>query len=84
VVVTPSMARRLREAARALEESRQVRDDAIIAAYRKGGGMREIGEAVGMSHVAVANLLKRYGVREPWTTLEQARAEDARRRGDAS
>lgn len=84
MAISRAMQARLREAAQALEESRQVRDDAIVAAYRKGGGMREIAEAVGMSHVGVAKLLKRLGEREPWTTDEQMLAElEARDRGEA-
>lgn len=56
----------------ALAEARERRDDAVqefedavIAAWKKGGGMREVGEAAGMSHQGVSKLLARRGVRAP-------------------
>lgn len=63
-MLKPAMAARLREAAQALDEAQQVREDAIVAAYRAGGGMNEIAEQVGMSHTGVGKLLERLGVRE--------------------
>lgn len=77
--MTPATRRRLGEVRDAYDEAHQAREDAIVEAYRKGGGMREIAEAVGMSHVGVAKMLHRLGEREPWMTLEQANAEIQRR-----
>lgn len=71
----PSVARRLRDARDALEEARHDRDDAIIEAFHSGGSMHEIGDAVGMSHVGVAKLLERLGVRKRWQTLADANRE---------
>jgi DNA-binding phage protein len=65
-----STARALQDAAEALREAREARDDAIIEAFRKGGGMREIADEVGMSYRGVAKLLERAGVRKPWTVLK--------------
>lgn len=47
-----------------LAASLQAREEAIIAAYRAGGGMNEIANEVGMSYVGVARMLERLGVRE--------------------
>jgi transposase-like protein len=71
---------RLQEVREAYEEAHQAREDAIVEAYRKGGGMREIAEAVGMSHVGVSKMLHRLGEREPWLTMEDANRELERRR----
>lgn len=78
-MVKPSMARRLREAREALDDARQARDDAIVAAYEAGGGMNEIGTEVGMSHVGVAKLLERLGIRKRWMNVEDANRELERR-----
>lgn len=65
------MARRLREIRESIDELTQAREDAVVAAYRKGGGMREIAEEVGMSHGGVSRMLARLGERER-ETAEQA------------
>lgn len=69
------MERRLREAQEQLEEARDERDATIEEAWRKGGGMREIAEVVGMSHVGVSKLLERRGVRKPWDSVAAANRE---------
>lgn len=54
------------EARNAMEEARQLvhdatflRDDMIRAARREGAPLREIGEAVWLSHTAVAKIVKK-------------------------
>lgn len=76
--------RRLEEVGEAYAEAVQAREDAIVDAYRKGGGMREIGEACGMSHGGVAKMLQRLGERKRWMSLEDANRElERRRRADS-
>lgn len=84
--IKPATERRLREAGEAFEEARLAREDAIVDAWRKGGGMREIGDIVGMSHVGVAKMLERLGFRKRWTSVVDANREyeerERRARGD--
>jgi DNA-binding transcriptional regulator LsrR (DeoR family) len=77
--MTPATRRRLAEVRDAYEEAHQAREDAIVEAYHKGGGMREIAEAVGMSHPGVGKLLERLGVRKRWLSIEDANREIERR-----
>jgi hypothetical protein len=51
------MQRRLSKAARRTDESRDTRNELISEAREQGGGLREIGRAVGLSHQAVAKIL---------------------------
>lgn len=58
------MVEKLRQARAIRDESEQHLHETIVAAYKAGGGMREIGDAVGMSYTGVAKLLERLEVRE--------------------
>lgn len=71
--VPPDLERRLRDCrdrGEQIEKDRwqhaQEREHLVIEAWKAGGGIREIGELVGMSHVGVSKLLQRTGTREPW------------------
>lgn len=75
-----STARRLQEVAEQLAEAQQAREDAIVEAFKLGGGMREIADEVGMSHRGVAKLLERLGLRRPWTVLKDIEDELAFRK----
>ncbi len=77
--MTPSTRRRLNEAREQRDDAVHALEDAIIAAYKAGGGMREIGDQVGMSHVGVSKLLERLGVRRRDMTVEEMRADIDRR-----
>jgi hypothetical protein len=77
--MTPATRRRLREAREAYEEAHQAREDAIVDAFQKGGGMREIGDEVGMSHGGIGKLLQRLGLRKRWMSMEDANRELQRR-----
>lgn len=57
-------ARRLEEVRNALEEAQQAREDAIVLAWMQGASLREIAQAVGMTHSGVSRLLTRAGIRE--------------------
>ena len=74
-MLSPYMRRRLNDARDQHEEAVQAREDAIVAAYRAGGGMNEIGKEVGFSHVGVSKLLARLGVRRRDMSVEELRAE---------
>ena len=67
--------KRLRDAAQAADEAREAKEDAIVAAYKAGGGMREIAREVGMDHVSISKMLQRLGAREPKQTAEELRRE---------
>jgi DNA-binding CsgD family transcriptional regulator len=73
------MRRRLNDARDAHDEAVQAREDAIVAAYKAGGGMREIADQVGFSHPGVSKLLERLGVRRRDMTAEELRADMDRR-----
>lgn len=53
-VLTPETARILRRVGSNAREAVAKRDDAIRAAVAEGASYREVGEAVGLSHTAVA------------------------------
>ncbi len=80
--MTPSMRRRLQEAREQRDDAQQALEDAIVAAYEAGGGMREIADEVGMTHPGVSKLLERVGARRRDMTAEELRA-DLERRGQA-
>jgi hypothetical protein len=66
------------QAAKADREGAQVAlEDAVIAAWKAGGGIREIAEAAGMSHPGVSKLLERRGVRNrlSYADMDRARRE---------
>jgi hypothetical protein len=52
--------RKLARAGADLTRARRDRDDLVVAAAAKGMTYRAIGEAVGLSHVAVRDLVRRY------------------------
>ena len=70
--IKPSMKEKLHEARDQLKDAEAHRAEVIVEAWRAGGGMREIGDEVGMSHNGVALLLERLGVRRRWRNLEDA------------
>ena len=47
----------------------QAREDAIVKAWQDNpdGSVRQIAEAVGLTHTGVSNVLERRGVRKRWT-----------------
>lgn len=55
---------RLNEVRDQLEDAKQARDDAVVAAWRKGASLREVGQEVNLSVVGVSKLLERMGVRK--------------------
>lgn len=73
------MLRRLHDAREQRDDAVQQLEDVIVAAYKDGGGMREIGLEVGMSHTGVSKLLERVGVRRTDMTVEEMREEQDRR-----
>jgi DNA-binding NarL/FixJ family response regulator len=58
MAMTPETKRRLRTIARRIEQAMTDRDAAIVEARAAGATQREIGAALGLSHVAVGNILK--------------------------
>lgn len=52
-VLTPEQAKELRQAGKQVQVWTAKRDALIRAAVEAGGTLREVGEAVGMSHTAV-------------------------------
>lgn len=73
------MQRRLQEAREQRDEAVRTFEDAIVAAYEDGGGMREIGDEVGMTHTGVSKLLARLGARRRDMTWREMRADEDRR-----
>lgn len=59
VSIDDARARALRNAGRKSEEWRSRRDELIKDAYDNGGSLREIGDAAGLSHVAVMKIIQR-------------------------
>lgn len=55
-------ARRLKRAGENQRKWIEQRNEMIVLAYEQGGGVREIGRLVGLSHVGVLNILKDAGV----------------------
>lgn len=53
MTLSPDLARSLRTAGRKVEEWTTERDRLIREAVKAGGSLREVGAAVGMSHMAV-------------------------------
>jgi DNA-binding transcriptional regulator LsrR (DeoR family) len=73
------MRRRLHEVRDEHAEAVKAREDAIVAAYEAGGGMREIADEVGFSHVGISKLLERLGVRRRDMTVDELIADEKRR-----
>lgn len=73
------MVRRLNEARQAFEESRQVREDVVVEAWKKGGSLREIAEASGMTHQGVSKMLERLGIRDRLPSGRPPTEEEKRR-----
>lgn len=61
VSLDDARARALRNAGRKSDEWRNRRDQLIRDAYINGGSLREIGDAAGLSHVAVMKIVHRLG-----------------------
>jgi DNA-directed RNA polymerase specialized sigma24 family protein len=64
VAIAPHHARRLEEARRGLMKAMRGRDEAITQAWLDGASLREIAQAVGMTHSGVSRLLNRAGMRQ--------------------
>lgn len=62
VPLDPALRARLRSAASKQVHWLNMRDGLIVEAYAAGATQREIGELVGLSHVAVGKILKRRSV----------------------
>ena len=58
-VLEPAMERRLAKAAEQAKTAVRTRDLLVVEAYKAGGGVREIGRALGMNHNAVRHVLRR-------------------------
>lgn len=58
LVLTPERRRELAKAGRRAKEAIDVRDVTIREAVADGGSYREVGEAVGLSHTAVAFIVR--------------------------
>lgn len=58
---TPAAQKVADEAAR-VRQATADRDKAIVAMHADGGSLREIGDAAGLSHTAIAKILVREGV----------------------
>lgn len=61
VPVDPDLARRLATAGKKTEEWREKRDDLIREAAERGGTLREIAAAVGLSNPGVLRVIRRGG-----------------------
>ena len=61
VTITTETAKRLRAIARRIERDLKDRDETILAARAEGGTQREIAREVGLSHVAVGNIITKHG-----------------------
>lgn len=61
MTITTETARRLRAIARRIERDLKERDETVVAARAEGGTHREIAREVGLSHVAVGNILAKHG-----------------------
>lgn len=59
VTLDPRMAQRLARAVGKASDARRERDELIVRAYISGATLREIGEAIGMSHVGVKKIIDR-------------------------
>jgi hypothetical protein len=57
--ISDDVARELSRAARMADTWRTNRDRLIRDAYAKGGGLREIGRLVGMTHRAVSKIVEK-------------------------
>lgn len=67
MAISPSLRARMRDVADRIDEATAERQDLVVEAWKAGGGIREIGEAIGMSHVGVSKMLERLGERDRWT-----------------
>lgn len=61
MAIEPDTVRELARAGRMQREWTDKRNAAIIRAHRDGASLREIGEAVGLSHMAVDAIVKKHG-----------------------
>lgn len=63
VALDPGMARKLRAAAARASKATDERDALMAEAQDAGVSLRDIGDAVGLSHTGVAKVLKRWRAR---------------------
>lgn len=54
-----TIARKLRSAARSIEDGIEARDQFILEAHEAGASLREIAEHAGITHVAVLKIIRR-------------------------
>lgn len=64
MAVPPELAKRLERAAKNAGKWKHERDQLIIDAYEAGGGVREIGRLVGLSHPGILRIIRQ---QEPGT-----------------
>jgi hypothetical protein len=64
VTLSRAMIEKLQAAKGGRDDAQVALEDTVIEAWKAGGGIREIGDAVGMTHTGVSKLLERRGVRE--------------------
>ncbi len=59
-MITPSQVNRLDWCGRTQRSATELRDAAIVEAIASGATLREVGDAVGMTHSGVASIVKRH------------------------
>lgn len=59
VSVESDLARRLRRAARQIEQATDERDRLILEAVAAGGSLREVAALVGLTHAGVKDIVRR-------------------------
>jgi IS30 family transposase len=65
--IPPALLREMNDCRDRWHQADADRERLVVAAWKAGGGIREIAVEVGMSHVGVSKMLQRLGVREPLT-----------------
>lgn len=60
MTLQPDTERRLQKIAKRLDDTIEKRDRAIVEAHISGAAYREIARAIGMSHVGVRDIVRRY------------------------
>jgi transposase-like protein len=59
-VIDQAKVRSLQRAGQRVTDAVEARNAAIVEAHQAGATLRDIGEAVGLSHVAVMKIIKRH------------------------
>lgn len=76
-----NLEQQLRALAKEIEDATALREELVVKAWKRGGGIREIADLAGLSHPGVSKMLDRLGVRRPLTQSpeDMARYERERR-----